>query len=488
MLNLYKGNQPNLGCQAYYFDNFENYLTRLSNNLVAQIEKTNYILDNDLFLRLKGDYNDITYVVDTDTQKCYYVESIEDLSGYKRFNLSIDYWGSYIAKAQFESGIINEASFDLPIARGIWIKNQTPVGKPTYITMPGITFDKEKRIFLAMNIEYSYSKSSLFTNENITSNRLFGIYTTLENLEKDAFNYCNIFEMTKKNTAGVIEFSIPCGVNKMWAIPVADATPINVTYSGINFNYNYIDTTGLGLSSIQSGEVQLAYINQGDYFTDGVYSVASQGLNVFNKKFYFGAKNNYLPVTINSEANINTRYELRVGGDDINILVWFNEQNLDITSSFELSTTTNSGTFTQQQKIVYALKNLFNLSGGIISTIKGISSGDIGTTAHGISQTTNTLVNFGAQQSGQRNYTGGDGFYCWSTAQNQPLCLIRYDTIEQYSPDYDSGYNYSVYVRSANSLLKTGYIKAEFNVLGIPLNASLYIEGRLKSGVRLLKV
>lgn len=482
MINLYTGSQPNLGYSAYYFKDFDLFLDAISSQLVAQVDKTNYIIDNDLFLRLKGDYDGITYVVDLDTGRCYYVDNIENISGYKRLDLTIDYWGTYIKSAVLESGVVFEASYALTNGRGFMVKPKTPVGEPEYLTMPDIEFTRTTPILLVMNIEYSFTKTTLFTNESVTANKLVYALANKNTLLRQCEDYANIYEVFETNMLGE-EKTFPCAVTKMWAVPFPDRMSYPTASAPINLRFNVIDQSTTG-SIIETRSTTLQILEPGQLFAIGNY-VGNAVAGDWNFKYYFGTTSDYIPVALSNNEMIQVRYELRIGSSDVNAIIWFNEKNIDITANFEINTTTNNGTFTSQQKMAYALKNLFNVASGLITTTKGITSGDIGTIAHGISQTTtNELLE---QRQGQRNYVSGDGLFTWFT-NNPPLTLIRYRTSEHYVYGIDSGYTYNVFVTNFENSLKYGYICANFNVTGVPLTASNYISQRIKDGTRIVKL
>lgn len=484
MLNLYSGNQPNLGYSAYFFKNFDLFLSAISSQLVAQVDKTNYILDNDLFLRLKGDYGEITYVVDLDTERCYFVESIENISGYKRLNLTIDYWGSYIKSAVLESGVVNETSYSLPNGKGFMLKPQTPVGAPDYLTISGIEFTRTTPILLIMNIEYSYTKTTLFTNESVTTNKLIYALANRSTLLQQCEDYASIFEIYETNALGQ-EKTYPCAVTKMWAVPFADAMGSIMPSKNINLRFNVIEETTSG-TTIETRTTTLPVLEPGHLIADGTYTptaIASE----WNFKFFFGTQSDYMAVGFNQNNEINVRYELRIGSDEVNTVLWFNEKNIDVTSNFEINTTTNNGTFTNQQKMAYALRNLFNVTSGAITTIKGSTSGDVGSIAHGIAQTTSSINELFEQRQGRRNYASGDGLFTWFS-NNPPLTLIRYFTCEHYVYGIDSGYAFNVFVTNFEQNIKYGFIKANFNVCGVPLSASNYISQRFSGGLRVVKL
>lgn len=487
MLNLYSGNQPNIGQSVLYYISFEALLSHLSSQLVASIDKSNYILDNDLFLRLKGDYGDITYIVDTDSERCYFVESIENISGYKRYNLIVDYWGSYIHKVKNDGGVVYEAPNGYNFWKnGLLTFDRSPVGLPTTIELLPPT-SNGLPILLVLNIEYTYSQvSGLFTTDSVTTNKMFGILTSRDKLQEIATDFANIYKFTVKLDE-LTDLNIDCGVTKMWAVPFyEDWTDRMLKSSLTKFYYKKINETGFTDESIYMWE-----LNVNDYILN---ITQSQKINdttpQINIAYYAGTLNNFEPVLPENNVSslnftIKLKYNLRISSNNVNVCVWNNEKCYDITQSYELSTTSNNGVLTNMEKMSQSLRNLFGMSSGLINTIGGAISGNIPQSITGLQQTTNTITSALDGQSGRKNYASGDAIYTWTTTTTG-LQLIKFANLNEYIYNFNKGCTFNKTID--NFVFVDGYIRADIKFLGVPVNAINTIHDRLLQGCKVIQV
>lgn len=498
MLLLYKNVSPN-DTATHYFCNFDLFLQNLETYKVAEIEKENYLNNYNNIIRINGNiFYDVTYIVDTsiETPKCYFVKSSEYVSGYTEFNLVQDYWAEYfynLKDGRFIEIKLDRGKFVEPLklldvekvtnVDGIFDLPQTCKGIPVYTQVDIFNLTN---VLIVFNCEYSYTNTTLFANESITTNKLFAIKSTVETMYQQIENIVNTYSIQKivlENQTTQV-----CAVTALYVIPIPPDYEIdainnyNIKFKEISDNGTLIDS-GYLCQSFKTKRIEIP-------FTITVDDI--------NKKYFFGTKTNYIDLIINDKLQCNLNYVVDFSSNKITVSIYQGDRSIDLTSNFEFNTTTNNGTFTQQEKTATTLKNIFGIMSGGISTITGIASGNVPQIAGGTFQTIESINNIFDKRQGKVNYKNADGLTTWwkNIFDNEDILkcntfyLIAYETYEYYEIAY-IGYKYDYIINGINFLssLKIGYnyIKGDINITGIPIEAQNYIKDKFKNGVILFK-
>ena len=149
-LTLFKGGCPNLPDTLYiYADNTTAYRNKVTQYLPSDYQTiapdTYQITNNVLTLANNSVYRDITYIVEFDNEntnylRCYFVADVIERSNLFIFNLSLDVFGTYISKMQYQyftcertsASLFNshiESGNVLPDAQAVTPLKETTYGK-----------------------------------------------------------------------------------------------------------------------------------------------------------------------------------------------------------------------------------------------------------------------------------------------------------------------------------------------------------------------
>ena len=491
MLLLYKNVTPNNTARHYYC-NFDLFLQNIETYKVAEIEKENYLNNYNNIIRINGNiFYDVTYIVDTsvETPKCYFVKSSEYVSGYTEFNLIEDYWAEYFYSLKdgrfidikLERGKFYNGIQDID---GIFDLQQTCKGIPVYTQVDIFNLTN---VLIVFNCEYSYTNTTLFANESITTNKLLAIKSTVETMYEQIENIVNTYSIQKIVLEN--QTTQECVVTALYVIPIPPNYELdkinnyNIMFKRISENGALIEE-GYLCNSFKAKRIEIP-------FTITVEDI--------NKKYFFGTKANYLDLIINDKLQCNLNYIVDFSSNKITVSIYQGERSIDLTSNFEFNTTTNNGTFTQQEKTATALKNIFGIMSGGISTITGIASGNVPQIAGGTFQSIESINDIFDKRQGKVNYKNVDGLTTWwknifdneSILKCNPFYLITYETYEHYDISHMGfKYDYSIIGIEFLSKLTIGdfaYVKGDINITGIPIDANNYIKEKIKNGVILLK-
>ena len=114
MIAIYKNFTPNTANAVHYlFEDANDYINKIKSHVVVAYDIENYRINRNV-LMIKFDnyinaknYDEITYICDNfdenGYQRFYFVDNCYHQSGYAFYNLSIDYWASYIYRASIDN-------------------------------------------------------------------------------------------------------------------------------------------------------------------------------------------------------------------------------------------------------------------------------------------------------------------------------------------------------------------------------------------------
>lgn len=490
MLKLYSGITPNLNKDCYYYTDFNAFLNALEPYFVADVEDNTYIPETNYLIQISGQYSNVSYIIDTTNTEqpyCYWVRDIKFVSGYYNITVEHDYFAEYIYKANF--GNINFLQGKLTDYIGLMNFTQTPIGIPVYSQINDL-FDPYDGAFNALaivfNVEFSYAKTTLFTNESLTQNKLFVKNTTPENLYTDLVNITNIITFSELVSATTEQ---ECAVTRIWVVPQKVTENIGIIRQ-CNFWYNYINNEG----AITKGSLTLPSLKFGRYEINRTIT----NLN-YNKKYFYGTKDKYLDLVVYSDLTAQVRHVFNFSSSKISIEIYQGDKAIDLSTEFEFNTTSNNGTFTQQEKTANSLQNIFGLVANVTSTASSIATENVAGVISGVGSSITSFGNMFLPVSGRVNYKNVDGWVTWGEIynnailetpiySNNPFYLISYDTAEEYEEN-ENGYNYGINTPYISTILASrliDYVRIDTPYLqGIPINAIETIQNKFSQGINL---
>lgn len=496
MLYLYKNITPNKESYHYYCDSYDTYLTLIGNsglNLIGEIEEKNYLIENENILRLNGNnYNDLSYVVwlNNGVYRFYFVNNQTFVSGYSLFEMSRDYWADFMLTmgANIEFSTVTRAT--LPgSARdkgcGIIDLPQTPIGSPSYTQQD--LFDNEN-VLIFFNVEYSYSKTTLYTNESLTTNKLVFIKSSIAKMLENVANISNVFSLQKTGEITTHE----AGVTGIWVVPYPkdlSSLPIGDTFNAM---YKFVDTNG----TIKESGLACGTMNKSRLELD--IKLTQLGTS---SKYYFGTKDNYLDVIVDNKREARLRFVVLLNSSNISCSLYQGENSIDLTDEFAFNTVTNNGTFTQQEQVALTLKNVFGAVSGLINTGAGVYAGNVPQFITGAGQTLESINSIFEKRRGKVNYKNADGLNTWlpsivellddvRTYKGNPLYIIFYNVIERY--DFAKIGFKTRFVVDGQDLFTlipssyVGFIQADVRFKGMPIDVQDYLRNKFLSGIQIL--
>ena len=493
-LLLYTNITPNKDKTHYLFSSFSDYKTALSSNLFKTVVLTDYRITSGI-IKVKIDetltlanYKNVTYAINENDNMCYLINSSVVISGFVIYECDVDYWGSYIANADISH--INVLRCNRNVDTGIYetIENTQNKTIENYYKL----YDKTE-IVVAFSICYTNDKPSLFGNQSTTTFEMYGAILKDLVVASPAINDLPI-ERAIQKISGIFEIyinnkNIKANVVKCWLVP---REFLFMAYNATQFNALTIN------GNITLYAKRIKPNNFETFLSNYPISISP------NYKYYIGTlENNY--ELKRKTINIIPSIKCNVSQNEINIYIGEGDNLKNITTAFEVTTTTNNGNMTVQEGIAKGITTLSSIVGGVgqmLASPIGLFTGplQIG------SAIANTLAP--KSQGGQNN--GGDGITTFSiSGDNQmietdtivyPFRIIKYESQrnEEINARQKGAY-YDCYVSTlANifnySFIGTGtnnddtFVKANLCVANIPTQAINEIIAKFKNGVYLKKL
>lgn len=480
-LNIYKNILPNYqNSTYYYFSNTTSYLSELTSNLLKSIDLNNYRIngntaqikiDNVLTL---NNCQDITYLIEYNAEntyfKCYYVNSIDYQSGYVNLSLSVDFWATYIYKANIKNLIVSRCNrnIDNGIFDVIKLTNEKTI--ENLAEAPA----NDGGLYVLVSIMYATGQSSILVNNASTAIKLYGFKV---NQTSEINNLRNLVEeiagiYSAKGTIGDLDAS----VLKVFIVP-------NLTFRTITEEVPVFN------SKTPNGTYNL---------TPDLVIAPSIVTRTFQKtidpnyKYIAGTEFDGLEI-INKTNSINIYYDYITNYDGLKVMVRQGDKSKDITSSFECVVTTNDGNFTQQEKINKGIA----LIGGMALSVASPNATAL-TASLAVANTFNNLT----IESNGRVVGNGDGLSTWlfvpqNTLKNG-LILQKYKSITNESENADlKGCIFNKLIDFATifdsnfigaNIDGLTYIQGACDITNIPVNAMESITNALLSGIRCKKL
>lgn len=518
-LLLYGYISPNNQDNTHFvFNNINQYIKALQNNLVRQIDLDNYRINTNVIkVSLKGsmtlNYDNITYAIDFDDDKtkqymrCYYIEDYNLQSGFVIFRVSIDYWATYYYKAFMHDFVINKCNRNIGI--GIYDDIMATNGALDYteawqqdgaVGWGGI---KDTNVCIVFLLQYNVSQA-VFGNDKITKNEMFCI--KLSDLKAMAVERNAEFD---RYSSAEIAVDIIGGIYGVTGkIDTLDAQVIKAWLC----DYYYIDTG-------RNYEIEYGVTAKSKSFFTNASEITFNIMHVnpskkykritinnydLNKIYYAGTFNNGLKLQRFTTGILEYYTYYIVGDDNIKVIVQQGEYQKDISNAYEVLLTTNSATQTGIRSVASALMSSMK---AYSSASKAYEAG--GPVMAGLSGL-ETIASMVSKEGYESAIGGGDGFTTFYQEQfrvfTKGLLLTPYilttftSTMNENKKARRFGASFNQYfynnplkdIESTYALLGEAiesdandptYIKCNCVVYGIPLEAKNEIVNKLKNGI-----
>lgn len=382
-LNLYTGIAPNSNGLYIYYSQFANYLSNLSTHLLTSVSEDKYLINTgairiniDTTLTLSN-YKQVVYIINDVDNVCYFVRNSLIQSGYVIYYVFVDFWGSYIAQATFD--LINVVRCNRRIGTGIYddIRATNSISTARFPVPAG---------------EYVTGKPDDYIASNV-----YIVFNLVYNVEQTPFG--------ATSATGMYALSLDTIYNKYIALGggTAVTTFVDIAVGVVGGIYGIASTNGYGVATTNDARVTKAYIINKDLIhvpalPDGVVSVASKSMfgtfgvgntidvltiyhgvktktltldNDPDYNFFIGTMNKGLKVVRNTNTTLSVDYRCITSNDGLTVSVVQGDNQIDITSEFEVVLTTNDGDVTNLSGIKTALA-MFLKTGQAVAT-KGVA-------------------------------------------------------------------------------------------------------------------
>lgn len=382
MISLYKEFTPNTASAVHYlFEDINDYIKKIKPNLVVSYDIENYRINRNV-LMIKFDnyinaknYDNITYICDNfdknGYQRFYFVENCYQQSGYAFYNLSIDYWASYIYRARIDN--IHVKRCNRNIATGVYRDDFiTQTNSIEWLPINGTTIGNNNKRFdiNKCSIVFCMSYNVVSTNTgSIDTTQLFAI-----NLKDLKDNYCRYTEKgTERNENKKLELSqitnavdyaiaVVGGIYGVsaWGL-IKDTNDAKVTQAWLVDNTLLLTTNnlveGIKTRNLYDGRTLSNILvkavvpsNLSRYFT----------LNLDkNFNYYVGTQGKGLKIKKLSDSTTKVQYSVIVGQSDLKVIIKQGDNQMDITDAFAVQLTLNAGEITGLRAIVSTMQHSY---------------------------------------------------------------------------------------------------------------------------------
>lgn len=382
MISLYKDFTPNTANAVHYlFENANDYINKIKSNIVVSYDIENYRINRNV-LMIKFDnhinaknYDDITYICDNfdenGYQRFYFVENCYQQSGYAFYNLSIDYWASYIYRARIDN--IHVKRCNRNIATGIYRDDFiTKTNSNEWLPISGTTSGSNNKRFdiNKASIVFCMSYNVVSTNTgSIDTTQLFAI-----NLKDLKENYCRFTENgTERNeneklelsqTTNAVDYAIAVvggiyGVSA-WGL-IKDTNDAKVTQAWIVDNTLLLTTDNL-VEGIKTRNLYdsrtLSHTLVNALVPSNLSRYFSLNLDK-NFNYYVGTQGKGLKIKKLSDSTTQVQYNVIVSQSDLKVIVKQGDNQMDITDAFAVQLTLNAGEITGLRAMISTMQQSY---------------------------------------------------------------------------------------------------------------------------------
>lgn len=382
MINLYKEFTPNTANAVHYlFEDAYDYINKIKPHIVVSYDIENYRINRNV-LMIKFDnhinaknYDDITYICDNfdehGYQRFYFVDNCYQQSGYAFYNLSIDYWASYIYRARIDN--IHVKRCNRNIATGVYRDDFiTKTNSNEWLAIDGTTSGSDNKRFdiNKCSIVFCMSYNIVSTNTgSIDTTQLFAI-----NLKDLKENYCYYTDsglprnendrLKFSQTTNAVDYAIAVvggiyGVSA-WG-PIKDTNDAKVTQAWIVDN-NLLLTTDNLVEGIKTRNLYDGRTLSNTLVKAVIPSNLSRYFSLNLDKtynYYIGTQGKGLKIKKLSDSTTQVQYNVIVSQSDLKVIVKQGDNQMDITDAFAVQLTLNAGEITGLRAMVSTIQQSY---------------------------------------------------------------------------------------------------------------------------------
>ena len=526
---------PNNNNLHYLFTTLAKYKTALTSYLVKSVTLDNYRINTNI-IKVKIDENlteanayDLTYAIDERINffRCYHVNRVTIQSGYVILNCSVDYWASYLLKAQFSN--VNVLRCNRRVGIGMLDELDGTYGNAirSYCAVSGYSSGSNNELYDRSKVYIVFALKYNIDQNNAGSVSRIGLYAlNLKDLVTALYDAQSDSDPDKKyySIVNPVELAIDF-VSGIYGIVGSNMWGGSGTLNACVIGAWFSDS----VSVISASNIEIkskAHWHNFDDVTITPYEVIKNEVtktltitNDFNKQFYVGTKQNGLKLKRTTEATISVCIKTIPSADKLTIIAYQGDMQQEITDAFSVVVGTTDGDITAERQIIDVVQNSVRAIGGAIALGKGIASGNGFATALGVTNLAGGLAD--EIGKGRSNHIGnmvkgGDGalaYYRVFTGQdfdnptnNLNTPITNPYVINAFASINDEDVNVRLYgakfsekVTSlvsvfSSTLMGTGaltdytYLQANALVDGIPTDASDVIKAKLQQGINLINL
>lgn len=511
-LKLYTGTTPNTdGVHVYPTAHdsktaFENYVAYLSTNLLTSATMDNYRI-NALVIKVAlsqtlnlTNYKDVTYAIHDLDNTCYYVKSAVVQSAYVIYDVEVDYWGTYITSATFDN--INVLRCNRKVGVGLYDQIRAtntftetryatpsghyPTGDPAYYDLDDVN------VVFAMDYNVHQSSTRAITASDVYAidvKTLFNAYKTWCTQQSPPITmYDNPIDVAVGIVSGIY------GVDATVAIfPSTNDAKVTKAYL---ISHELVDKTGQVDFTIKSKSMYGDYNIKPDYVSRVPHFLPiAQDIDP-DYNYYVGTPNRGLKLVRTTEAQATVTYKCTIHQNDVEVIVMQGDNQLDLTSEFEVVLTLNAGDITNLAGIKQALgmgvkgalsmgtmgiAGVTSLAPDVINMIGQHFQGHQTGHGDGVNNFRRTAVVYDTGLGAQYPY----GYTkCKSINDEQTNAQRKGAFFDAYVSTLDAIFTYPLIIGNAGAT----YIQANVAISSLPETAQSVIKQRLGQGIILIKV
>ena len=510
-LTLFKGGCPNLPDTLYiYADNATAYRNKVAQYLPSDYltitPDTYQITNNVLTLANNSVYRDITYIVEYDTEnadylRCYFVDDVIDRSGLLLFSLSLDMFGTYISKMQYQYFTCNRTSaslFNSHIESGNVLPDAqevTPLKETTYGK-----WSSSLMVVLFVTLK----RADAFSNPSITTLPLAFELSKL----KSAFDKAVDGSYSNSNDIPTILSEV------LGSITEISGGFLDKEHYQVTLNNAYlIPTEFLNSLSIENSMIIHCKTN----LVANPLAIACNTLKTMKKtisltipsslsklkKHYIGTYLNNIEISLYVSSARKAYVNCSISKGALQIEIEYGNATKDITSAFAFVATNNN----IEAESLSRMSNFIGLIASGATAVGGVMTGNplavIGGGASFASSAMGVVNTYNQKPPKANTATSADINYLWNTSilaerpLTYPIVIVSYETED------DTAMSTALYGAPCNSVetniqniisgtpifsndnIAFTFIKGRFtNMKGIPQTAINVIQSAFNSGIK----
>lgn len=334
----------------------------------------------------------------------YFVKSVKLIGNAFYLELELDYFSSYYNA--FKSYNFNVSRANVKLGAGLYDPIQLTNTSPVYNYLDYSMATTEKTEATNSLLRYDALSIVFSLNFNVKQNAFGNVATT-------RLFAINLYDLKKAYCDGTSDTTEKLNRSKINPIDLAVAFVGGINKVSAVGIYGGNDCEVLKAYLIDTEKISLMREGLSGVISDNQYNLDSYGIvylvqplqterlfhfdKNINYKYYLGTKAKGLPLiqTTDDYNNEKLLYIYRFGLTDVQILVKYGEEEMDITDQFELAITTNQGEISGIRSISNALKLGIGTTTSLVANTSIIkkAKGEVLGTLSGASGVLNTINN-----------------------------------------------------------------------------------------------